>query len=75
MMFETDNLVEAALMKMRLRRDPKCNWMVGRPCVFAYDDAQEEDVEFARSNPLVKAREFNHSLQQVKTAMYSSRDD
>ena len=76
MIFTTLNLVEAALMRMRLKRDPECKW-ASRPnqCTFTYKGVTEEDVEYARSDPSVPARAFNLALVQVKTAMYSAKDE
>jgi hypothetical protein len=73
MTFETVNLIEAALMHMRTQRGPQCVHDDRRHCTFKYEGVHEDDVEYARSNPLVHAREFNYALVNIKTAMYSTQ--
>jgi hypothetical protein len=74
MTFRTEQLVEAALMRLRTNQEPKCEFDERRHCTFIFEDVTEADVSFATSDALVKARAFNYALVQVKTAMYSKKN-
>lgn len=73
MNFRTDNLVEAALMFMRTQKEPKCEFDARHHCTFVFEEMTDEDVAYARSDALVKARAFNFNLVQIKTIMYSNK--
>lgn len=72
--FSTSSLVEATLMYMRLKGESmSCQWADGK-CVFSFFDAGAKDIQWAcNAKTEVVAREFNHAMTQVKSAMYASR--
>lgn len=72
--FRTTSLVEATLMYMRLGESPmSCHWE-GNKCTFSFVEATAKDIQWAcNAKTEVVAREFNHAMTVVKTAMYSAK--
>jgi len=72
--FRTTSLVEATLMFMLIPdTGMSCQWE-GNKCTFSFLEAHTDDIKWATdAKTTVVAREFNHAMTTVKTAMYSAK--